>query len=269
MADADVAITAGTGTKIDTRTVGAGTDEHRQVVILGDDGSTAVASFPAHDAADTGSPLKIGGRASSSAPAAVAANDRVNAWFGLQGQQVVATTGAIGTGADDVSNTSTIIYPLDAGGNVGYLATVNSYFDGTNWDRMRGDTLGIYVGRGNQPHNVNITPLGIKFTATTTQTSVNLLAGTGGQRIYVTHLNIATGGTTAGRVSIYYGTGAFTAGTSETVFDGEFAPSTTSRPGAVMDFSVPIGGASATGDNLRITTSAGITVYVTGQAYKA
>lgn len=36
MADADVAITAGAGTKIDTRTVGAGTDEHRQVVVIGD-----------------------------------------------------------------------------------------------------------------------------------------------------------------------------------------------------------------------------------------
>jgi hypothetical protein len=36
MADADVTITAGTGTKIDTRTVGAGTDEHRQVVVIGD-----------------------------------------------------------------------------------------------------------------------------------------------------------------------------------------------------------------------------------------
>lgn len=36
MADADVAITAGSGTKIDTRTVGAGTDEHRQVVVIGD-----------------------------------------------------------------------------------------------------------------------------------------------------------------------------------------------------------------------------------------
>src|SRR3954466_933896 len=36
MPDADVAITAGSGTKIDTRTVGAGTDEHRQVVVLGD-----------------------------------------------------------------------------------------------------------------------------------------------------------------------------------------------------------------------------------------
>lgn len=36
MADADVQITAGSGTKIDTRTVGAGTDEHRQVICIGD-----------------------------------------------------------------------------------------------------------------------------------------------------------------------------------------------------------------------------------------
>jgi len=36
VADADVPITAGSGTKIDTRTVGAGTDEHRQVVVIGD-----------------------------------------------------------------------------------------------------------------------------------------------------------------------------------------------------------------------------------------
>lgn len=36
MPDADVPITAGSGTKIDTRTVGAGTDEHRQVVVIGD-----------------------------------------------------------------------------------------------------------------------------------------------------------------------------------------------------------------------------------------
>jgi hypothetical protein len=40
MADSDIAITAGTGTKVDTRTVGAGTDEHRQVVVIGDPVST-------------------------------------------------------------------------------------------------------------------------------------------------------------------------------------------------------------------------------------
>lgn len=36
MADSDVTITAGAGTKIDTRTVGAGVDEHRQVIVVGD-----------------------------------------------------------------------------------------------------------------------------------------------------------------------------------------------------------------------------------------
>ncbi len=39
----------------------------------------------AHDAADAGNPVKIGGKASTSAPAAVTANDRVNAWMTLQG----------------------------------------------------------------------------------------------------------------------------------------------------------------------------------------
>ena len=48
MADADVPITAGSGTKIDTRTVGAGTDEHRQVVVVGD--PTTAANVGAVDA---------------------------------------------------------------------------------------------------------------------------------------------------------------------------------------------------------------------------
>lgn len=42
MADADVLVnTLGTGTKIDTRTVGAGTDEHRQVMVVGDPATAA------------------------------------------------------------------------------------------------------------------------------------------------------------------------------------------------------------------------------------
>lgn len=37
MADADILVgTLGTGTKVDTRTVGTGTDEHRQVMVIGD-----------------------------------------------------------------------------------------------------------------------------------------------------------------------------------------------------------------------------------------
>ncbi|MCI0391681.1 MAG: hypothetical protein MOB07_23295 [Acidobacteria bacterium] len=53
MADADVSITAGSGTKIDTRTVGAGTDEHRQVIVVGDPSTaSAVAVVTAADGLD-------------------------------------------------------------------------------------------------------------------------------------------------------------------------------------------------------------------------
>jgi hypothetical protein len=42
MADADILVnTVGTGTKVDTRTVGAGTDEHRQVMVIGDPATAA------------------------------------------------------------------------------------------------------------------------------------------------------------------------------------------------------------------------------------
>lgn len=36
MPDSDIQITAGSGTKVDTRTVGTGSDEHRQVIVVGD-----------------------------------------------------------------------------------------------------------------------------------------------------------------------------------------------------------------------------------------
>jgi hypothetical protein len=43
----------------------------------------------AHDAADSGNPIKVGGYASTTVPTAVAAADRVNAWYGLNGQAMV------------------------------------------------------------------------------------------------------------------------------------------------------------------------------------
>jgi hypothetical protein len=161
-----------------------------------------------------------------------------------------------------------------ASDSTGVVAVTGSLPAGTNAIGKLAANSGVDIGDVDvtsvpAPHVTGSTALSIAAAYTATQTSTNLIAGTGGQRIYVTNITIATGGTTAGRVSIYYGTGAFTAGTSVTLFDGEFAPSATARPGAVLTFAIPVGGASATGDNLRITTSAGITVYVTGQAYKA
>ena len=49
-----------------------------------------VAGDVAHDAADSGNPIKIGGKAASSAPSAVSAGDRVNAYFDTNGRLVVS-----------------------------------------------------------------------------------------------------------------------------------------------------------------------------------
>ena len=52
-------------------------------------GSGGIGGDIAHDSADSGNPVKIGGKAYSSTPNPVTANDRVNAFFDLYGRQVV------------------------------------------------------------------------------------------------------------------------------------------------------------------------------------
>lgn len=52
--------------------------------------STIVTGNVAHDAVDSGDPIKIGGKALTAAPTPVTANDRVNAWFTEYGQLVTS-----------------------------------------------------------------------------------------------------------------------------------------------------------------------------------
>jgi len=51
----------------------------------------------AHDAVDVGNPIKFGGRASTAPVTAVAANDRVDAFFDVQGRQAVTQKALTGT----------------------------------------------------------------------------------------------------------------------------------------------------------------------------
>jgi hypothetical protein len=88
-----------------------------------------------------------------------------------------------------------------------------------------------------------------------TQTSAVLQAGAAGETIVVTKVQIQAGGTTAGALQLYFGTGAYSRGTSRAIFDGEFAPSATLKPGVVMDGPFIAG---ATGDDVLVTTSAAI-----------
>lgn len=114
MADADITIKDGASAdrKVDTRTVGAGTDEHRQVVVVGDGASTAELGLPAHDSPDAGSPLKIGGKARTTEPSDVsAAADRVDAYFDMKGRQIVAAKAGTATGSNvnDTASSTTLL----------------------------------------------------------------------------------------------------------------------------------------------------------------
>lgn len=88
----------------------------------------------ASGASDTGNPVKIGGKASNSAPSAVSDGQRVNSWYGDNGQQFVALA------RDDGTKLSTVNGAADAqsASNVGLV--VGDYpfvFNGTTWDRQR------------------------------------------------------------------------------------------------------------------------------------
>ncbi len=65
----------------------------------------SVSGDTAHDAADAGEPVKIGGYAKAAAPSDVSADaDRVNAWFLLNGAQAVAVTAAGALIGGDAAN---------------------------------------------------------------------------------------------------------------------------------------------------------------------
>ncbi len=70
-------------------------------VEVGTAGQVNIQGDTAHDAPDSGNPVKIGGIANAAAPAAVAENDRANASFDLQGRLRVTDANA---GAGSPSN---------------------------------------------------------------------------------------------------------------------------------------------------------------------
>jgi hypothetical protein len=108
MADADVPITAGTGTKIDTRTVGAGTDEHRQVVVVGD--PTTAANVAAVSAAGA---VKVDGSAVTQ-PVSLGAAVTIGA-----GASTIGTVLNVGDVDHDAVNTLKVV---QTGGHASYPA---------------------------------------------------------------------------------------------------------------------------------------------------
>ena len=103
---------------------------------------------------------------------------------------------------------------------------------------------------------------------TTAQTGIALWTPGTGKRIIVTMIQIQAGGTTAATVQVWFGGAAdttYTRGTDLAIFDGEFAPSATLKPGVVLSGMFPAG---AVDHVLRLTTNAAATVTVTAWGYE-
>lgn len=88
------------------------------VEIANDSGNAIpVTGGVAHDAVDSGNPIKMGGRAQATAPSAVADGDRVNAWFDNSGRMQVRGT------IDSVAGTVQALGTVQAHGTTQALGT--------------------------------------------------------------------------------------------------------------------------------------------------
>ena len=115
-------------------------------------------------------------------------------------------------------------------------------FNGTGWDRVRSSV------------NTNKTA---QYSAA--QTGTALWTPAAGRAVVITALQIQVGGTVAGAVQVWFGASgdtSYTRGTDFPIFDGEFAPSNTNKPGVYVTFPVPVRGAADF--VLRVTTGAAI-----------
>lgn len=105
---------------------------------------------------------------------------------------------------------------------------------------------------------------------TAQQTGATIWDPTAGKKIAVTAVSIGSYGTTAGRLILWFGDNAdttYTAGTDQVLFAGSFAPSASSKPGAVLPLATPVFCTTADRE-LHITTDAAMSVDVTVYGYE-
>jgi len=107
-------------------------------------------------------------------------------------------------------------------------------------------------------------------TQTTAQTGSAIWTPASGKAVVITSLQIQSYGVTAGTAVVWFGVGgaspdnSYTRGTDAAVFDGEFAPTATNKPGVFVTFPTPIRGAADFVLRLTTTNVQSITVSVWG-----
>jgi hypothetical protein len=115
-----VAVTMGNGA--------SGTGVQRVTIASDSTGQIIANGNVAHDAVDSGNPLKVGFKARTSDPTAVANDDRVNALADKRGRQVVLVNALqenrfYGSSAADITNTTSTSVVAAGGAGVIYVVT--------------------------------------------------------------------------------------------------------------------------------------------------
>lgn len=180
MADSDVPITAGTGTKIDTRTVGPGVDEHRQVVVIGDPTTAAnVTSVSANGDAYSlihRDLIKISVQSAGLTNVTYAAGDQVGNLFTITNAARVAggsgnIVGVVLVDAQDVIGPMDVVF-FDASVT---LAADNAVFSISDPDALNISALVQLAGA---------VDIGGNRIATAQNLSIPFVCGAGSQNIY-------------------------------------------------------------------------------------
>jgi hypothetical protein len=250
-----VPITAGTGTTIGTDevTIG-GTLQHDQRMKLVDGTycGTALIGGDATNGLDvdvTRLPALVAGSANigdvdvvTLPNVTLAAGTNTNEVVGDVAQDIAIAGNPVGIGL----RASTVIpTAMSADGDAVYA-----------WANRNGAqviTVAPHVGLNSDPWNL------VHHAAqySTAQTSTVLVAGGASEKIVVTKVQIQSFATTGGTAILYFGTGAYARGTNRAIFDGEFAPSATSKPGAILDGPFIAG---TNGDDIMVTTTNSLSI---------
>lgn len=291
MAD-NVPITAGSGTNIATDEV-SGTLEHVQLfkLAISTDGSRTLVPADATNGIDVdvtrvsgqvqigdGTTAVIVDATSSDAEAAATAslvtNARIKIYNGTSWDRVrgditngvdvdVTRLPALPTGSNIIGQVQitngSITLPIDTVHGDGESATEN-HLD------VAAKTMGL---NGAGTFDVIRANVNVAKTATyaAAQTGTALWTPASGKAVCVTYIQIQSYGTTAGTCIVWFGGAAdttYTRGTDFPVFDGEFAPSATNKPGFAQNFATHLRGAADFVLRVTTTNAQSVTINVWG-----
>jgi len=143
-------------------------------------------------ATDSGNPVKVGGLANNALPTGVSAGQRVNAWFGLNGQQITAPNTNIAALADNATNSVYLI--ADYAGNSAASRSYPFSFNSIGWDKNR-NLLATDMATGLGVQAIGLVPTSAASQGTPYTTvfgaATNVLKGSAGN-LYGINVNNST-----------------------------------------------------------------------------